>query len=190
VGRKAASRERILSIAVDKASLEGLGGLSVGDLASAAGMSKSGLFAHFGSKEAMEAAIVEGMAARFMAAVWQPNRHLPHGAERLKAVVAAWRDWMDGKCTPGGCPMMAALTELDDKPGPARDLLVQNQNGWYGLLAREFAFARGKDHAEACDRDKAFALYGLMSSFTLAKRMLNDPDADGRLNRSLDALLA
>src|SRR4026209_785464 len=123
----AQTRENILDHAVRLASETGLEGLTIGTLADELKLSKSGLFAHFRSKEALQVQVLEHVAARFVDFVVKPALAEPRGAPRLRALFERLIEWPKRKEFPGGCPIIAAASELDDRPGPARDLLVGQQ---------------------------------------------------------------
>jgi AcrR family transcriptional regulator len=128
------SRSAILDEATRLATVEGLGGLSIARLASAVGMSKSGLFAHFGSKEELQLATIEKATAVFAAQVLEPGLDAPTGAERLRRLVDAYLRYVEVDTFPGGCFFASALAEVDMQPGPVRDRLVEFLNDWLGLL--------------------------------------------------------
>src|SRR6476659_3222572 len=118
------SRAAILEEAAKLSTVEGLGGLSLGRLADAVGMSKSGLFAHFGSKEELQLATVEAAAGVFEAHVVEPAMRAPGGLARLHAFVDHYLRYVEQDVFPGGCFFAAALTEMNMQPGPVRDRLV------------------------------------------------------------------
>lgn len=172
-----ATRARILEAAASHAAQKGLGALSLGQVAEAAGLSKSGLFKHFDSKEAMLLAVVEDVMARFTAFVWRPSEALPSGRPRLERVFDRWMDWAEAEWPDSGCPIVEFSAELDDQPGPVRDYLRGRLGRWRSALTREFEALRdpplGADRAQAC--------YFEMKSFVLghaeARRMMGDMDA-------------
>jgi len=130
------TREAVLRHAVDLASSRGLAGVSVGALAAASGISKSGLHALFGSKEALDAAILRRGIELTEAAVVRPALAAPPGLARLRTVVDAYLDWVERPALPGGCLVAALTAELDSQPGPLRDQLNGVLDLWLGLLAR------------------------------------------------------
>src|SRR5438477_7854444 len=129
-----ASRDAILRTAATLATTRGLDGLSIGDLAAEVGMSKSGLYAHFKSKEELELATIETAAAIFESEVLQPAATAHAGTERLGALVDAFLSHLERKVYPGGCFFAAVATELDTRPGPARDRVVAILDRWQSLL--------------------------------------------------------
>ncbi|HET7042818.1 MAG TPA: TetR/AcrR family transcriptional regulator, partial [Gemmatimonadales bacterium] len=130
------TRERIVDQALKDASLEGLEGLSLGRLADEVGMSKSGLFAHFGSKEELQKQVLAAAAERFTAIVVRPALTAPRGLPRVRAMFEGWLRWERDESVPGGCVFTHAQAELDDKPGPVRDALAAWQRQWKEMLAK------------------------------------------------------
>src|SRR3989440_5910283 len=115
------SRAAILREAARLATVEGLDGLSLAHLADAVGMSKSGLFAHFGSKEELQLATVEAASSIFEEEVIEPARETPTGVPRLRAYIKRFLDHVEEGVFPGGCFFVSAVSELDTHPGPVRD---------------------------------------------------------------------
>ena len=135
-GKGAFTRQAILQEAMDLASVNGLEGLTIGSLAEATGLSKSGLFAHFGSKEELQLATVQAARALFQERVLQPAFQSPRGLKRLCAVLASWMDYAERELFRGGCFFAATSVEFDGRPGPVRDLLAVCMTDWRGTLAR------------------------------------------------------
>src|SRR6185436_15708635 len=133
------TRSRIVDTALGRASVVGIEGLTLGDLAASLELSKSGLFAHFRSKEALQIAVLEEAAERFRQTVVLPALRAPRGEPRIRALLERWVEW--GKREPGGCILVAAGVELDDQPGPARDALVQTMRDLQSLLAQSVRLA-------------------------------------------------
>ena len=127
------SRTAILDEAARLATVEGLGGLSIGRLADSVGMSKSGLFAHFGSKEELQLATVETAGSIFATQVLEPAAGAT-GIERLRRIVDGYLRYVEVDTFPGGCFFAAVLAEVDMQPGPVRDRLVAFMNEWLALL--------------------------------------------------------
>src|SRR5689334_16696408 len=130
-----ATRGRIVDKAVSLASTDGINGLTLGRLAESVGMSKSGLFAHFRSKEELQLRVLEAVIEQFREEVVRPALQKPRGIPRLQALFDGWLVWSDHPRTPGGCLMTQAAVELDDQPGAPRDLLEQAQREWLATLA-------------------------------------------------------
>jgi AcrR family transcriptional regulator len=184
-----ATRQRILDEAARQGAQRGLSGVSLADVAQAAGLSKSGLFKHFDSKEAMQLAVVEQVMERFTEVIWRPAESLPRGRERLAKVFDLWLDWEEKLWAESGCPIMAFSVELDDRAGPVRDHLHKRLQQWRRTLVNEFLALREPPLTEA----EAQAAYFQMKSFALghsdARRMMGDADARRSANAAFDALL-
>jgi AcrR family transcriptional regulator len=127
------SRNAILNEAAHLATVEGIEGLSISRLADAVGMSKSGLFAHFGSKEELQLATIETATATFNQLVAEPATAAPSGLERLQQLTENFLRYVD-KVYPGGCFFASVSAEMDTRPGPVRDRTVALQDYWHKLL--------------------------------------------------------
>lgn len=184
------TRRSILDEALDVATTSGLHGLTIGTLAERTGLSKSGLFAHFRSKEQLQVAVVEHALERFIVEVTRPTLQAPRGEARVRALADRWFLWGEQN-QPGGCFFVSASVELDDEPGRARDLLVAGQRDWLDLIANVFrtGIAEGQFRADADPDQFAQDLYGVMLAYHHARRLLRDPAAGVRARRALDALI-
>ncbi len=161
------TRAAILDHAVDLASVEGLEGLTIGRLASDLGMSKSGLFRHFGSKQDLQLATVGAARARFVAMVIEPATAAPDGAPRLRAMAEHYLDYLHS--FPGGCFWGATASEFDDRPGPVRDAIAASLDAWMAELVRQ-ATAAG-----IADPDRyAFELYAVVMAANARWRLTGD----------------
>jgi AcrR family transcriptional regulator len=184
-----ATRNRILDEAAHQAAQRGLAGVSLGDVAEAIGLSKSGLFKHFDSKEAMQLAVLEQIMDRFTEFTWTPAKPLPHGRARLEVVFDRWLDWSESEWEAAGCPIVAISVELDDQPGPLRDFLQERLQRWRRTMVREMQALRDPPLSEA----EAQAAYFQMKSFVLghsdARRMMGDTDARRSAYAAFEALL-
>jgi AcrR family transcriptional regulator len=185
VTRGAATRAAILDRGVDLASAEGLEALTIGRLASDLGMSKSGLFAHFGSKQDLQLAIVEAAARRFREAVIDPVKDTPDGARRLRAMTAAYIADLDSNGYSGGCFWAATSAEYDDRPGPVRDAIAAALDAWLGELERQARIA-GVAEPERL----AFELYALVMGANARFRLSGDRRVFTYARESAGALLA
>jgi AcrR family transcriptional regulator len=183
------TRQAILSRAFELATVVGVSGLSIGRLAEETGLSKSGLFAHFGSKEALEVAVVEEASRQFVQDVMVPALRHPRGEPRLRALFDAWVQWGQ---RPGGCFFVAVTTELDDRPGPPRDALVRAIKDWIDELAKAVRIAVSEGHFRAdVDPDHvAFEIYSIMLGMHTFYRFLHDPNTLVRARTAFDRLLA
>ena len=184
-----ATRGRIVEAALRVASVDGLEGISLGRVASDVGMSKSGLFAHFASKEQLQIDVIEAASARFADVVVAPALAQPRGEPRLRALFERWLGWE--RELPGGCVFMHAIVELDDHPGPARDALVASQRQWLATIARavRLAITEGHFRTDVDAEQFAFQAYGLVLGFYHARRLLQSPDAESRVRRAFDEMV-
>ena len=131
------TRTAILGAALQQASERGFESLTIGSLAERTGLSKSGLFAHFGSREELQIAAIEAAAARFTETVFIPALRARRGLPRLRALFENWLDWTTRSGLPNACPMQAAAVEFDDRPGSVRDAVVDH----FARLERELGRA-------------------------------------------------
>ena len=155
MGKGELTRQAILERATALASRSGLEGVSIGHLAEELGLSKSGLFAHFGSKEALQVEILRFAAERFVENVVRPALAQPRGEPRVRAIFERWIAWGRSQSVPGGCLFVAAASELDDRPGPARDELVRLQRDWLDSIAIAFRSGITEGHFRADCRSRA-----------------------------------
>jgi AcrR family transcriptional regulator len=137
------TRESILQAAADLASVEGLEGLTIGRLASELGISKSGLFAHFGSKEELQLATIDAARRRFVDHVVKPSRRLPRGRARLEALMSDWLDYYRDHVFRGGCFFHNVKAEYDGRPdSPVRAIVAEDARQFIAFLTREVAKAQ------------------------------------------------
>lgn len=192
MSKGAATRQTILEHAGRLASQLGVEGVTIGRLAVDLALSKSGLFAHFKSKEELQLQLLEFVRLRFVQTVIEPAFTSPPGEDRVRAIFEHWLVWPERSSLPGGCFFVAASFELDDRPGPVRDRLAALQAEWFDTLARaaESAIRRGQFHGDLDPRLFAHEMYGLMITGHLATRLLNDPEAKERTRRAFAGLLA
>ncbi|MEZ5425918.1 MAG: TetR/AcrR family transcriptional regulator [Pyrinomonadaceae bacterium] len=135
------TRQEILKTSVDIASAEGLEGLSIGKLANEIGLSKSGLFAHFGSKEDLQIAAVQTAAEIFVAEIIKPTEDSENGLIKLYAMLDAWISYIERSIFRGGCFFFAVSAEMDDRPGKVRDLVAELTKSWVMKLESEAKLA-------------------------------------------------
>ncbi len=140
------TRIRILSAAVETACLNGFNGLNLQPLAERVGLTKSGLYAHFGSKEALQVAALDHAAALFQESVVAPAKAVPAGLPRLAGVFERWLEWPAGAGLPGHCPFFAAVVEFDDQDGPVRDRLLRLFRDFREVLEQLIASAVRHGH--------------------------------------------
>jgi AcrR family transcriptional regulator len=191
VSKGEGTRDRILDRALRLASRDGLEGLSIGVLATDLGLSKSGLFAHFGSKEDLQLAVLREAATRFEETVMRPAFRAPRGEPRIRRLFENWVGWIGDPASPGGCVFLAAAAELDVREGRPRDFLVGSQKQLVASLARSARMAVEEGHfAVNLDADQfAFELYALLLGCSHWKRLLRDPKAETRTRGAFDRLV-
>jgi AcrR family transcriptional regulator len=163
----AQTRAAILDRAVDLASAEGLEGLTIGRLAAELQMSKSGLFAHFGSKQELQLATVDAATERFRTAVIEPAQSAPDGAPRLRAMGERYLAHLD--LYSGGCFWGATSAEYDDRPGPVRDAVAAALDAWQAELERQAEIA-GVEQPQRF----AFELYAVVMGANARYRLSGD----------------
>jgi AcrR family transcriptional regulator len=185
------TRAAILDVALRLVSKAGLDGLTIGTLADATDMSKSGLFAHFGSREELLLAVLAHGQAQFGEVVFQPSMAKPRGLPRLRAMFVNWLDWTESAELPGGCPMIGGATEFDDRPGPVREMLAGGQRTWIETLKRAVRQAIDEDQLEpGTDPEQiAFEMFGIALVVHHHRRLLGYKKARERALAALDSLL-
>jgi len=184
------SRRAILDEAARLATVEGLGGLSLARLANAVGMSKSGLFAHFGSKEELQLATIDSATATFEEQVLERAAGL--GLERLRTLIDAFFRYVETDVFPGGCFFASALTELSMQPGPVRDRLVEFLDRWLGELEAAVRDAQAEGALDA-DEDPAQLAFEIEAALFFANAgfvVTRSPEAIERARRTIDRRLA
>ncbi len=182
------TRASILNTAADLASVDGLEGLTIGRLAAATGMSKSGLFAHFGSKEELQVATYFHARERFLAEVVLPPREYEPGRERVDALVAGWLRYMRTDVFRGGCFFSEVRTEFGSRDdGPVRQVVVKGTRRWLDLLARELSALTGVRDVDQL----AFEIDALGTAANYRFQLLGDPavfdQAAAAISARLDA---
>jgi len=186
------TKAAILDEALRVASKLGLEGLTIGGLAEATGMSKSGLFAHFGSREDLQLAVLEHAAQRYGETVLMPVLKIDRGLPRLRAMFAHWLDWTLASGLPGGCVMIAAAAEYDDRPGPIRDAVIANQHRGNAVTQKAVRLAIEEGHLKT-DTDPeqiAFELLGIVLASHNHRRLLGDKEARKRAITAFEELVA
>jgi AcrR family transcriptional regulator len=182
-----ATHGAIVERAIGLVRKQGLESLSIGSVAQAATMSKSGVFAHFGSREDLQLAVLDAVAEDFSQRVLAPAFRQPRGLKRLRAIIAHWIDWSQG-----GCPMIAAVVEYDDRPGAIHDRVVELQRRLRSTLARavELAVEAGELRAGIDPEQVAFELFGIVLVLHHDARLFGATDAIARATRAFDRLFA
>lgn len=186
------TRTTILDEALKIARQLGLEGLTIGTLADATGMSKSGLFAHFGSREDLQLAVLEHGARQYGEMVLMPALKIDRGLPRLRALFERWLDWTLQTATPGGCIMISTAHEYDDRPGPIRDAAVAMQRRGAGVSERAVRLAVEEGHLRN-DTDPeqiAFEMLGIVLASHNHRRLLGDREARKRALTAFDELIS
>lgn len=185
------SREAILDEAARLATVDGIGGLSLSHLADAVGMSKSGLFAHFGSKEELQLETVEAANALFEDQVIRAASTAATGLERLRGLLDAYLRYLEVETFPGGCFFASALAEVDMQPGPVRDRLVVFLADWLGRLEAAVADAQREGDIDPSE-DPAQLVFELEAALLLANAqyvVTRTPEPIDRARRAIDRRL-
>lgn len=187
----AVTRDQILNQAADLASVEGLDGLTLGRLATDLGMSKSGIYAHFGSKEELQLATLEQASSLFIDELEPRLEGKAPGLPRLREMLEAWVAYVEGEVFSGGCFFAAASTEFDDRPGAVRDRLVTLTGGW--LRAIEVEITTAIDNGEfsrAVDAGQlAFELHAFLQEANWAWQLHDQAEAFTRARRAMASAL-
>ncbi|MFD9691987.1 TetR/AcrR family transcriptional regulator [Kitasatospora sp. NPDC059146] len=185
------TRRAVLRRAVGIASVEGLDALSIGRLATDLGLSKSGVFAGFGSKEELQLATVRAARRIFADAVLTPVAEIPPGLARARALCESWLAYSRTRVFPGGCFFYQVTAEFDARPGAVRDALAGCAREWHGTVVEALAGARGTGalRPDADLDDLAFALIAVLEAAN-AQAVLHQDDAPyQRAGRLLPGLL-
>jgi len=185
------TKAAIVDTALALASQVGLEGLSIGAIAEMMQMSKSGVFAHFGSREELQISVVREYHERFEREVFVPALKLPRGLPRLCAL---FDNWMRQTSTEidSGCIYISGAVEFDDRPGPVRDALVDTVNTWQAAIHRAVQIAMAEGHLKP-DTDPAqlaFEIHGLILALHYEARFLRNPQGLQRARQGFDNLLA
>jgi AcrR family transcriptional regulator len=185
------TRAAILDAALGLASHMGLEGLSIGVLADAMQMSKSGVFAHFGSREELQISVIREYHAKFEEEVFTPAIRQPRGLPRLRALFENWDKRVSVELD-SGCIYISGAVEFDDRPGPVRDALAQMVRAWHAALERAIRLAVDQQHLKP-DTDvmqMLFELHGLILALHHDARFLRLPGALDRVQRAFEHVLA
>lgn len=184
------TRQAVVDAAHDIASEFGLEAISIGGVADRLGLSKSGVFARVGSREALIMAVIDEASRRIAQQVVVPALKAPRGLPRLKAIFTAWVHWLTSR--KAGCVMHAATIEYDDRPGPIRDAVVDQIRSMRGNIARSVRMAiETGELSPGADSDQlAFEIYGIAMAAHNEMRLLDDPRAATRAERAFERLIA
>jgi AcrR family transcriptional regulator len=185
------TRAAILDAALVQASTAGFESLTIGSLAERTGLSKSGLFAHFGSREELQVAAVEAAAARFTETVFLPALKAKRGLPRIRALFESWLDWT-ARNGLSGCPLQAAAIEFDDQPGTVRDTVVGHYRRLEQELGRavELAIEQGHLRANLDVEQFVFDMLGVIFAYYHSARLLQRDEAVARARKSFERVIA
>ena len=192
MGKGERTRANVVDRALSLSSQLGLDALTIGSLAREVGLSKSGLFAHFDSKEDLQLQVLEEAVDRFIRMVVRPAFTEPRGEPRVRALFERWMEWATVDFLPGGCLFVSLANELDDRPGTLRDFLVAAQAEWLSTLAKAARRATEAGHFRQDLDHKQFAydFYAIELAFHHFHQLLRDPAARARARVSFDRLIA
>lgn len=186
------TRAQILAAAIEQASAAGFESLTIGTLADRIGMSKSGLFAHFGSKIELQMAALDEAARQFTESVFLPALKQPRGVKRLRALFENWITWPQRAHLPGGCPVDAAGREYLHQPGPMRDAALGYQKRLDAELTKcvQLAIDAGELAPGVDPRQVAFDMLGIILVFYRSETLLGSEEAGRRARAAFDRLVA
>ncbi|MCG8634216.1 MAG: TetR/AcrR family transcriptional regulator [Desulfobacterales bacterium] len=189
MGKGEETKLKILDKGLELASTLGLEGLTIGVLARETGMSKSGLFAHFNSKQALQISVMEHAAGLFSRQVIVPALKTPAGIPRIRRITENWIQWT--KEWSGGCIFIAAPAEYSDRPGKVRDCVMAQQSDWIDCLTRIAQSAKdvGDFRPDIDCPVFAFELYSLIMGFFIFHDSLDHPDVDQLMEKAFDRLI-
>ncbi|MDB5964390.1 MAG: TetR/AcrR family transcriptional regulator [Polaromonas sp.] len=185
------TKAAIIDAALGLATQIGLEGLSIGALAEVMRMSKSGVFAHFGSREELQISVVREYHARFEQEVFYPALQLPRGLPRLRALFQNWMNRTSVEID-SGCLYISGAVEFDDRPGPVRDALAGSVNTWLAAMYRAVVQAKecGDLRADADEHQMAFEIHGLILALHYEARFLKTPGSLHRANTGFSNIVA
>ena len=185
------TKDPIVNAALGLASQIGLEGLSIGALAEVTGMSKSGVFAHFGSREELQISVIREYHDQFESEVFYPALSCARGLPRLQSL---FDNWMQRTTTEidSGCIYISGAVEFDDRPGSVRDALASSVNTWQNALQRSVAQAQEEKHltAKADPLQVAFEIHGLILALHYEARFLRNPGAADRARKGFSEIVA
>jgi len=181
----------IIEAALGLASQIGLEGLSIGVLAEVTGMSKSGVFAHFGSREELQISVIREYFHRFEQEIFYPALKAPRGLPRLRALFANWMKRVTVEIQ-SGCIFISGAVDFDDRPGPVRDALASSVKTWLAAVHRAVVQAKEEGHLapDADERQIGFEIHGLILAVHYEARFLKSPGSIERANKSFESIMA
>jgi AcrR family transcriptional regulator len=184
------TKAAIVDAALGLATQIGLEGLSIGALAEVTQMSKSGVFAHFGSREELQISVIREYHARFEQEVFYPAMGEPRGLPRLRALFANWMQRTSIELD-SGCIYISGAVEFDDRPGPVRDALASSVQSWHAAMTRAIALAKEEGHLDASTHEEQmlFEIHGLILALHYEARFLKNPGSIARANAGFEHIL-
>ena len=184
------TKAAIVDAALGLATQIGLEGLSIGALAEVTQMSKSGVFAHFGSREELQISVIREYHSRFEDEVFYPAMHEPRGLPRLRALFGNWMKRTSIEID-SGCIYISGAVEFDDRTGPVRDALVGSVKTWLAAMRRAVVSAKEEGHLRAeVDEDQLlFEIHGLILALHYEARFLKNPGSIARAHAGFDTIL-
>jgi AcrR family transcriptional regulator len=184
------TKAAIVDAALGLATQVGIEGLSIGALAEVTQMSKSGVFAHFGSREELQISVIREYHHRFEQEVFYPAMKAPRGLPRLRAMFANWMQRTSVEID-SGCLYISGAVEFDDREGPVREALVSSVMTWHAALKRAIQNARELGHlrADTNDEQVLFEIHGLILALHYEARFLKNPGSIARANAGFDGIL-
>jgi AcrR family transcriptional regulator len=184
------TKAAIVDAALGLATQIGLEGLSIGALAEVTQMSKSGVFAHFGSREELQISVIREYHARFEDEVFYPALQAPRGLPRLRALFANWMKRTSVEID-SGCIYISGAVEFDDRPGPVRDALASSVLTWHAAMKRAITGAREEGHlrTDVDEEQMLFEIHGLILALHYEARFLKSPGSIERANAGFDNIL-
>ena len=185
------TKAAIVDTALSLAAQIGLDGLSIGAVADAMHMSKSGVFAHFGSREELQLSVVREYFRRFDEEVFKPVLSEPQGLPRVRALFANWMQRVAVELK-SGCIFISGAVEFDDRPGPVRDALASSVQTWMSAMRRSVVLAREAGHLrpDADEHQIVFEIHGLILALHYETRFLKTPGSIQRSLLAFDEILA
>lgn len=185
------TRATILEAALGLASQKGLEGLSIGTLAEVTGMSKSGVFAHFGSREELQISVIRDYHIKFEEEVFLPSIREPRGLPRLRAMFERWVRRVSHEID-SGCIYISGAVEFDDRPGPVRDALAAMVQTWMDALARaiQLSIDEGQLKPDTSPQQVMFEIHGLILALHHDARFMRNPGSVERARKGFERVLA
>ena len=185
------THQRLLRHGLELVSRDGFAGATIGELAGRAQLSKSGVFAHFGSSEVLHLELLRAAAELAQQEVVEPALRAPPGLPRLRRLFERWLGWAPRSGLPGGCPFVTAAAEFDDAEGAVRDHLVKTLGGLIGVFEQTIgeAVARKELDPEVDAKALAWQLFGLYSAHHTMQRLMQDREADAIALRGFETLI-